>query len=420
MKTRKMKMAAMTMSLAMAAGLITPLGVSADTVTEITWMHRFDEEGTIAWAEQAAAKFMEANPDVKVNVEMTPTDSYEQVLKTKIASDDAPMIYMLDNRSRYMEYAEANRLYDMTGLEGLENVDETMLANGNIDGAQYAIPLDVNAYGVHYNKAIFEEYGLEVPTTYSELRNVCEVLSENGITPFAVGLATTFCVEFMEELNIYPVVGQDPNWFTDKMALTSSFSEDEAFKEAVEAILSFKEYWGDDPFGTDWDGVQDMLANGEAAMLVNGSWTVGGVLQKNPDCNLGIFAMPTSEDPSGAILVKKPGAGLCIYNTEDEKKLDAAKRFMSYLISEEAANDYATMGFKMSTVKGVDFSFSEALMDTQKYEGDQIWTNAEITTFLSEYDSIFWEEFTNLFMEEEPDVDAFCEALDSDFAAISN
>ena len=42
---------------------------------------------------------------------------------------------------------------------------------------------------MYYNKAIFDKYGLEVPTTYDEYVQVCDTLKENGVTP--VALAST-------------------------------------------------------------------------------------------------------------------------------------------------------------------------------------------------------------------------------------
>ena len=51
------------------------------------------------------------------------------------------------------------------------------------------------------------------------------------------------------------------------------------------------------------------LATGEVAMTVNdGSYTIAGVTSINPDARIGAFAFPTSEDPSGAVVVMKPGS----------------------------------------------------------------------------------------------------------------
>ena len=45
------------------------------------------------------------------------------------------------------------------------------------------IPYSITAAGVIYNKDLFEQQGLEVPTTWSELIEVCEAFQSAGITP---------------------------------------------------------------------------------------------------------------------------------------------------------------------------------------------------------------------------------------------
>lgn len=385
---------------------------------EITWLHHFQEEGIQKWVNNEVTTFTEANPNIKVNVEVVAADVYDQILKTKIASDDAPMIFDLAGRAYYKEYGDAGHLYDLSTLEGISSINESMLADGQIDGKQYGVPLDVNAYCVHYNKGIFDQLGLKVPTTLTELKNICDTLVAKGIQPFAAPMAEQWCLQiYFDVLNCS--FNPDPNWFTDKMSLASTFSEDEQFKKAVETYISFKPYWGDDPMGTDWDTAQNMLANGEAAMLINGSWTIDGVTSKNPDCDVRIFAMPSSEDPSGATMELKPGSGICMYNTTDEAKKDAGIKFMNQLLSKESGEFYATNAFKMSTAKDVDFSFSDALMDVQAYPESQIWNSAGVTLFSSEYSKLFYETLTNFTMNDKMDVDALAKSLDSDFASIS-
>ena len=58
---------------------------------------------------------------------------------------------------------------------------------GTYNGKVYGLPvLNVAISGIYYNKDMFEQYNLEVPTTISDLEKVCDTLVENGITPFAL------------------------------------------------------------------------------------------------------------------------------------------------------------------------------------------------------------------------------------------
>lgn len=386
---------------------------------EITWLHHFQEEGIKAWMEEMIKSFEEENPDIKINVESVTFDSYDQTLKTKIASDDAPMIFDLAGQAYYAEYANAGHLYDVTGMEGIENIDESYLPDGQVDGKQYAVPLDVNGYAIFYNKGIFDEYDLEVPETLTEMRQVCETLQANGITPFAAPMQELWGLQEYVDVSGFPVFGTE-EWFMDKMNLDTHFSDDDKFKQAMQDYFSFKPYWGDDPFGTNWDTAQNMVANGEAAMVANGSWAIDGINAKNPDCEVRVFAMPTSEEPEGAVMILRPGNGICLYNSQDEEKMEAGKKFYGWLLSKESGESYAKNGFKISTVDGVDLSFSDGLTDIQSYPEEQIWNSSGMTIFSDEYYQIFYETILDYSMEDTLDIDGLAESLDRDFAAIGN
>ena len=59
-----------------------------------------------------------------------------------------------------------------------------------IDGKTYALPIELNIVPVYYNKALFEQFNLEVPETYDEFRHIVDTLAANGIAPIALGTVT--------------------------------------------------------------------------------------------------------------------------------------------------------------------------------------------------------------------------------------
>ncbi len=52
-------------------------------------------------------------------------------------------------------------------------------------GKWYAFPVDFKTWGVYYNKDIFAELGLEVPSTQTELLEICQKLKDAGYDPWA-------------------------------------------------------------------------------------------------------------------------------------------------------------------------------------------------------------------------------------------
>ena len=381
---------------------------------EITFSHHFSEARIQAWIDDRIAAFQEEYPYITVEQEVIPADSYSQTLQTKIASDDAPMIFIANTgRSSLIKYVEAGHVADLTGLTGLENLNEKILPDGQVDGKQYGITIDQNAYGVFYNKDMFDKYGIEIPETMTELEEVCGILEDNGIQPFATGYGEQWVVGLT--LKIYEDILCGPEWFTAHENLEESFSGDEKFRQVMENFIRYKEYWEDDPFGSNSEDGYNSLANGEAAMMINGTWTIDSVEQKNPDSNIRFFALPTSEDPSGAIVDLAPGSPFCVYNSQDADQLDAAKKFVSFLITEEFCNAYATMAKKLSVCPTVDFSFSEGLQDIVNYPAERQFSMAGYERFSDQYNTLQNEIVQEYAMMDDFDIDGLAAALDDAF-----
>lgn len=72
-------------------------------------------------------------------------------------------------------------LYQLSDKIALSNFSEKELAYGERGGKLNAIPISLNAVTFYYNKTLFEQYGLKIPTTWEEAIECAEVLKEDGI-----------------------------------------------------------------------------------------------------------------------------------------------------------------------------------------------------------------------------------------------
>lgn len=410
---------ALGLAVAMPAGsgVFSAAAVRADSTgeeAEITFVYNFGEEGMQNWLTERTEAFMEANPNITVNLEFVSADSYSQTIQTKIASDDAPTVMVANTgKSFLVKFSEAGHLADLSDIENLENINEMIRPDGQIDGKQYGITLDQNAHGVFYNKELFEKYDLEIPETITEMENVCATLQENGVQPFVTGYGQLWVIG--STLKIYEDFLCGPEWYTQHENLEASFTGDEKFAQVMENFIRYKPYWENDPFGTVATDAYDAIANGEAAMTINGTWMIDAVEQRNPDCKLGFFALPTSEDPSGAVVDLVPGSPICVYNTDDAAELDAAKKYVAFLITEESCNAYATVAKKLSTCPAVDFSFSECLQEVVDYPADRQFSMAGYERFSDQYNTLQNETVQKYIMMDEFDIEALAAALDDAF-----
>jgi raffinose/stachyose/melibiose transport system substrate-binding protein len=385
---------------------------------EFTWLHHLEEQGKQDWVNHCVTEYMAQHPDVRINVEMIPNDNYLTMLKTRIASDDAPMIFDLD-RINTLAFVKAGHLADVSDVDGLtKNFNSDILSQGQVNGVQYGVPLDVSGYGVFYNKEIFDRYNLKIPTTADEFRKVCDTLQANGIVPLGAPFAESWCQKHFCYAYIYiNCVEKNRDWFTQKMSLQSNFSNDEAFKKSIATMVSYKKYWGNDPFSTCWNDVLSGIAAGKIAMTINGSWTIAGILSINPEASVRTFAFPVSDDSAQTQMRIEPGNNFCVYNTANKQVLSAAKGFFAYLCSVESGEYYAKAANGLTGCT-VHVDSLPAVKDITNYTGSQVYNMIAISEFNAEYLTAFNDITQKYLMQKTFDMDGYTKELDNSFKAI--
>lgn len=419
---RKMAMAlAVTTAMTSMAGFCVNAEEEHDPIT-VTWINSYNEDGISAWSEWVKEQVEEKYPYITVDLQTYSSDSVDQIVKTKIASDDAPAIFGGFNTQ---EYVDAGYVYDLSNEPWISNIQEEVLSAGIFGGIQAEVPMDTNYYGIFYNKDIFTELGLEVPTTLTEFYAVCDTLVENGIAPFACGFGDIWTLQ--EQLSpIYMTLCMggyagfeaDKTWYADKESLTDNFADDAAYARSFEILYSLRDYFSEDPMATDWATAQNMVATGQAAMIANGSWTMDGVTSINPDVTMSAFPMPVSDDPADSVLIAQPGSGPLCFNSDDPEMLDATLKVFEVMYSVESGQKYAELGQKISTFKDVDMSFNTSCDDLMEYvKNGQSWSNGDITQFQGGGYGLIQARLQEYLMKDEMDTEGFLAALDADFKA---
>lgn len=126
--------------------------------------------------------FEAENPDITVVPDFTDWSGYWNKLSTTVAAGDTPDV--MTQEERYVsDYATRGVLADLSGLDiDTTKIDPSILAGGQIDGTQYALPTGVNAYAIVANPAVFEEAGVEIPDdtswTWEDYINAANQVSE--------------------------------------------------------------------------------------------------------------------------------------------------------------------------------------------------------------------------------------------------
>ena len=282
-----------------------------------------------AFWDTAIAEFEKANPDVTVKAAYIEEEAYKVQLPGWLISE-APDIVKWHEGERMRYYAKRGLLDDMSG-DWQKNGWNTTLASlkepSSYEGKQYGLPTDYFSWGVFYRKDLFDKVGIKgEPKTWDEFLDDCRKLKAAGIAPIVVGgrdawpLAAWF--DYIDlRLNGYAFHMQ---LMDGKIAYT-----DARVRKVYETwkMLIDNKYFVDNPLSYTLDSSQPLLIQGQAAMMLMGSFIAGGL----PDAikpKVGYFQFPVM-DPK--ITVAEDGSADCLNIPSKAKNKVDARRFLAFM-----------------------------------------------------------------------------------------
>ena len=263
-------------------------------------------------------EFNKEYPDVKV-VLNAPGDT-GTVLQARAVANDMPDIVTFPYNNSDLAYARDGFYMDLTNEAFMqENVTPAALESNKVDGANYFLPYISNAYGVYYNVDIFEENGIEIPTTMDELYAACEKLQAAGVTPIAFSDQELWTLGHLGDRLMGLIFDDDGTLFQQIAAGEATATEHEGMRTVAEVYLKLHEYGQPDSLGVGYEQAISAFANGEAAMMLQGTWLLSLVKSANPDMNVDVFPLPgmTAEETRVGINMD---LGLAISETSENKK----------------------------------------------------------------------------------------------------
>ena len=118
-------------------------------------------------------KFEEANPGIKLNLEVVSWNDIYTVVSTRISNNNAPDILNIDTFADYANEGLLLPVSDYCPEELFADFFPSFIEQSVIDGVCWAVPDLASARALYYNADILEEAGVEVPTTWAELEDAC-------------------------------------------------------------------------------------------------------------------------------------------------------------------------------------------------------------------------------------------------------
>lgn len=353
------------LSAAAAAGLALTgcEGERSDGRTEIEFVSYKREAVSIFDA--LTAEFNETNDHIYLNFS-SPNDAVT-IMKTRFVREDYPDVVAIGGDASYADFVDSNILADVTEYPGMANVQpayqEIMKSVTYVpmDGI-YGVPYIANAAGMLYNKDMFAEKGWEIPTTWTEFCDLCEQIKAEGeVLPLYLGFLDTWTILSPWNSMLVELVPSDH--IRKVNAGEAKFAD--YYREPAEKLLKLLEYGEDGPMAYSYEDACTAFARGQSAMFPCGSFAVPQILGANPEMNIGLFAMPASDDPDDRIVVS--GVDLCWNMTvANENHREQIYEVIDFLNKPENLQTYIDDQKAIPCVEG-DFTLDPLFDDIQEF-----------------------------------------------------
>lgn len=370
-----------------ALSLLSLSAVAAQDPVVIDWWHiqTVAEQG--AYWDQVIADYEAANPGVDIQTTVLENEAFKSRLVTVMQAGDPPDLFQSWGGGVLWAYADAGLVRDISPeLEG--EWRDTFEATSALelfgqDGAYYGVPWNWGAVGMWYNKALFEQAGLDPenpPQTWDEFVAAVQTLKDAGITPIALGEADKFTGHFWWVYLALRLGGEEA--FLNAYNREGSFA-DEPFVQAGEYLAQLRDMgaFPEGFLGMSYGQQAGLVGDGLAAMELMGQWApgvqAGNSEQGGIGEDLGFFPFPTIEGAPGNEDVLGGGDGFAVgINAPDE-----TIAFLQYITSEEVQRGAAEI-FVVPTVKNA----SDVLAESQPLMLDVIDMRNNANYFQLYYD----------------------------------
>lgn len=298
-------------------------------------------------AEQMAIdSYVKDNPNIKIDVEALAEEPFKNKLKAYMASNEPIDITMVHGGAELGTLVKAKYVKELNAKEyegDKYNFFPGVYKSFEFDGKIYGLPRNSDYEVIYYNKKMFADNGIKVPTTYNELLDAAKAFRAKGITPMSINGKDLWSFGLLYQ-NILQRVSGDQSLILDAVDQKKTFAQDPSFLKTAQLMSQLRDVkmFQDSFMTADYGASQNLFTQGKAAMWFMGSWEAGmATNDKLPEAfrsNLGVAKFPVVEGGKGkeSDLLAWNGGGYSV--TTSSKNPDEAKKFFDYLMS---ANQWA-------------------------------------------------------------------------------
>ncbi len=314
-------------------------------------------QNTKDWWAKFQSDFNGSHDNIDLNVEVVSWNDIYTVVNTRISNNAAPDILNIDVFADYQADDLLLPAKDYVSDETYAKFYDAFLEQSNIDGTIWAIPDLASARAMYYNQDILTAAGVEVPTTWDELKAACEAIKayDSTIYPWGIDMTTD---EGQAAFAYY--IWNNGSDFTDASGNWALNSD--ANVEAIEYAISLVNdgYTNSDPTTETRYALQDLFGAGKLAMVIGPNSIPTYIADnyakantpKEEQINFAFAPIPTN-DGNASVSAGVMDRFMCFDNGHSDEKLEAIKEFFDYFYEDARYSEWVLMeGFLPATSAG--------------------------------------------------------------------
>ncbi|WP_099467006.1 ABC transporter substrate-binding protein [Konateibacter massiliensis] len=225
----------------------------------------------------AVGNYMSENPNVTINTQTLDSEAYKTKISAEFTGDASGIdVFYYWGAGTAKKLVNADKLLPLDDYLTDEVTGKLLPGSTNAfiyDGKTYSLPSFSWYMTLFCNQELFDQAGATIPTTYDELLDASQKLSQlDGVTPIAAGAKDGWNAAFVYQALAMREVGAEN---VNKMLNGEvPFGEDAGYKAAAEKVLELYNAgaFGKNPLESGNDDANSAFITGKAGMRIMGSW----------------------------------------------------------------------------------------------------------------------------------------------------
>lgn len=309
--------------------------------------------------------YMEKNPNVVIDVQVTSWDEYWTKLDAAAESNQLPDIFWM-HTNQILKYADYGMLADVTHLYDDEDPDYYKKHYSDIsmnnargsDGNMYGVPKNKDTVCLAYNRVMFDQAGVAYPDETWTWDDLCEASAAIYEKTGKYG----YMAYADEQLGYWNFVYQAGGYILNEDKTKAGFTEP-ATKKGMEFYINLqKEPWCPDQnyFAETNPGTAFM--SGQGAMYLEGNWNLMSMMENNKDIEgqWDVAVLPKCPDPMSGDGRATISNGLSYATGARGRNLEYALDFLKFCGSEEGQRVQGLSGAAIPAYDGLEDTWISA------------------------------------------------------------